>query len=116
MWYLLEVKQCTLLASQPEKLSSVSDIVAVLEKINTARVYTGNPDQKYTVLVEARNGYFLDPSGKFIAISYSYILYYVHFCYPGTQTVAFTDRQSLPCSTIRRSSCEYLLPRDSAVK
>jgi len=38
----------------------------------------------------------LDYSGKFTTISYSYILHYVHFCYPGTRTVALTDCQSLP--------------------
>ena len=62
-----EVKRCTLLTSHPEKLSTVSDIVAVLEKISTARVCTGNPDKKYAVLVEVRNGSFFDPSGKFIS-------------------------------------------------
>ena len=62
----LEVKQCTLLDSHPGKLSSVSDIVSVLGNISTARVCTGNPDKKYTVLVETRNGSFQDPSGKFI--------------------------------------------------
>lgn len=62
----LEVKQCTLLASNPGKLSTVSDIVSVLGNISTARVCTGNPDKKYAVLVETRNGSFRDPSGKFI--------------------------------------------------
>lgn len=78
----LEVKQCTLLASQPGKLSTVSDVVAVLEKISTARICPGNPDKRFAVLVETRKGSFLDSSGKLIFIlCYSYILDIVNFCY-----------------------------------
>ena len=60
----LPVEQCTLLASQPGKLSTLSDIVGVLDVISSARVCIGNPNKMYAVLVEARNGSFLDSSGK----------------------------------------------------
>ena len=60
----LPVEQCTLLASQLGKLSTLSDIVGVLDVISSARVCIGNPNKMYAVLVEARNGSFLDSSGK----------------------------------------------------
>ena len=64
----LPVEPCTLLTSQPGKLSTLSSIVGVLEVISSARVCVGNPDKRYAVLVEARNGSFLDSSGKLITV------------------------------------------------
>ncbi len=60
----LELEQCQLLASLPTKLSTISDIVAVLETINSGKLCTGNPDKRFTSLVETRNGSFQDHSGK----------------------------------------------------
>ena len=68
----LPVEQCMLLASQPGKLSTLSDIVGVLDVISSARVCIGNPNKMYAVLVEARNGSFLDSSGS-PAYMYIYI-------------------------------------------
>ncbi len=60
----MELEQCQLLASLPAKLSAISDIVTVLETINTGKLCIGNPDKRFTSLVKTRNGSFQDPSGK----------------------------------------------------
>ena len=65
----LELEQSPFLSSLPTKLSTLSEIVTVLEMINTGKLCIGNPDKRFTSLVEARNGSFQDPSGKFYLVN-----------------------------------------------
>lgn len=60
----VEQDQCQLLASLPAKLSTLSDIVTVLEKISTGKLCIGNPDKRFMTLIETHHGSFQDPSGK----------------------------------------------------
>lgn len=47
----------------PSRISSLSDVKMVVEFVDSCVTCIGNPDDKYSVLVSARKGIFMDASG-----------------------------------------------------
>lgn len=56
----------------PSRISSLSDVKMVVEFVDSCVTCIGNPDDKYSVLVSARKGIFMDASGTRV----SYMIYW----------------------------------------
>ena len=66
LYYLgksIGISRCSFLNDSPALLNNTSSVIRVLEKIDNCRVCTGNPDEKFDVLVNSREGNFKDQSG-----------------------------------------------------
>lgn len=60
----VECGQCSLLATFPSKLRNVDEVVALLLKVETGKLCTGNPDEQFICLTERQGGVLRDQSGE----------------------------------------------------
>ena len=59
----IENDHCSLLAALPSKFQNVDDLVALLQRIDGAKVCVGNPNQGFLSLTEQTGGLLFDQSG-----------------------------------------------------
>ena len=116
----IETDQCQAIANVPQKLLCVSDVVDLLTTVQSSTLCCGNPAEEFRGLVELHDGTFKDPTGMCIFLfsrtAPSFFTASSFVIYVGTRTIAYHDMQSLSYSTIRHSSCEFLLPHSSKSK
>jgi hypothetical protein len=92
----VESSQATLLENIPAFSNTVTRVCEVVERVDTAKLCCGNPDDKYAVLHTARKGQFMNPSG--------------------TQVVASLESSTLGLSTIRHSGCELIFGEQAGIR
>ena len=59
----IDISKCPLFNDSPAQLNNTLSIRRVLDKVDNCKVCIGNPDEKFDLLVNARQGNFKDQSG-----------------------------------------------------
>ena len=57
---------CSLFVDSPERLHTSALIENILRKLDNSKICAGNPDQKFQVLSDNRQGVFKDHAGCFL--------------------------------------------------
>lgn len=63
LYYLgecIDVSRCSLFNGSPALLNNIVSLKSILDKIENCKVCVGNPDEKFDLLVELRQGNFLE--------------------------------------------------------